>query len=125
MSITTGLQTKASAGNLTIHQCLHDRPLPDSKALPFLRHVPLLQVLCILIAQLEVGVLDRLLDPLLTAQTDDRANALLDRPCCCNACHTNVVLLRDLFDSADNLLVDLIFASMDEVLEELVGLCAR
>jgi hypothetical protein len=99
--------------------------LQDLETLPLLWHVSLLQVLRVLVAQLEVGVLDCLLHPLLAAQTDDGADTLLDCPSCRDAGHADVVLLCNLLDTADNLLINLIFASMDEVLEELVCLCAR
>lgn len=98
---------------------------PYSEALPLLWHILLLQVLRVLVTQLEVRIPDCLLDPLLTAQTDNRADTLLDRPRCRDACHADVVLLRDLLNTADDLLVDLIFPAVDEVFEELVGLCAR
>jgi hypothetical protein len=96
--------------------------LLELETLPLLRHISLLQVLRVLITQLEVGIPYRLLYPLFAAQTDDRANTLLDCPCCCDACHADVVPLRNLLDTADDLLVDLVFAAVDKVLEELVGL---
>lgn len=94
------------------------------ESLPLLRRIPLLEILGILIAQLIVRIPDCLLNPLLTAQTNDRADALLDSPCCRDTRHADIVLLRDLLDAANDLLVDLVFASVDEVLEKLVGLCA-
>jgi hypothetical protein len=91
-------------------------------ALPLLGPVHLFQVLRVLITELVIHVLDRLINPLLTTQTDDGANPLLDTPSCRNACHADIVFLCDLLDAADDLLVDLIFAAVNEALEELVGL---
>jgi hypothetical protein len=91
-------------------------------ALPLLRPVHLLQILRVLVTKLVIRILDRLVDPLFTTQTDDGANALLDTPSCRNACHADIVFLCDLLDAADDLLVDLIFAAVNEALEELVGL---
>ena len=51
------------------------------EALPLFRHVRLLEILCVLITQLEVDILNSLLDPLLATQTDDGAHALFDGPC--------------------------------------------
>ena len=92
--------------------------------LPLLRPVHLLQVLRVLITKLVIRVLDRLVNPLLTTQTDDGANAFLDTPSRRDTCHADTVLLCDLLDAADNLLVDLIFPAVNEALEELVGLRA-
>ena len=107
----------------TIFSSSHSITLP-LKALPLLRPVHLLQVLRILITKLVIRVLDRLIDPLLTTQTDDGANALLDTPSCRNTCHADVVFLCNLLNTADDFLVDLIFAPVNEALEELVGLRA-
>lgn len=98
--------------------CFHHSLVP----LPLFRCVPLFQILRILIAQLIVRVLDRLFDPLFTAQADDRADTLLDTPCCRDTRHANVVLLCDFLYATDDLLIDLIFTCVDEVLQELVGL---
>ena len=92
--------------------------------LPLLRPVHLLQVLRVLITKLVIRVLDRLVNPLLTTQTDDGANAFLDTPSRRDTCHADTVLLCDLLDAADNLLVDLIFPAVNEALEEFVGLRA-
>lgn len=94
------------------------------EALPLLRPVLLLQVLRVLITKLVVRVLDCLVDPLLTIQTDDGANALLNTPSCRNARHADIVLLCNLLNAADDLLIDLIFAAVNEALEELVSLRA-
>ena len=107
----------------TIFSSSHPITLP-LEALPLLRPVHLLQVLRILITKLVVRVLDRLIDPFLATQTDYGANALLDTPSCRDTCHADVVLLCNLLDTADDLLVDLVFAAVNEALEELVGLRA-
>jgi hypothetical protein len=94
------------------------------EALPLLRHICLLKVLRVLIAELEMTVLHRLFDPRLAAQPNNRAYALLDAPSCSNASHTDVVFLRDLFHALDDLLVNSIFPLVDERIEKLVTLCA-
>lgn len=90
------------------------------ETLPRLGHVLLLEELCVLGAQLELAVPDRLVDALLAAQPDDGLHTLLDRPCRGDARHAHVVLLRDLLYARDDLLVDGVFAAVDELLEELV-----
>lgn len=92
--------------------------------LPFFRRILLLQVLRILIAQLVVRVPDRLFYPLLAAQANNGANALLDAPSRRDTRHADVVFLRNLLYATDYLLIDLVFARVHEVFEELVGLRA-
>jgi hypothetical protein len=98
--------------------------LTDLEALPFLRHICLLQVLRILVTELEMTVLYGLFDPCLAAQSNNRAYTLLDTPSCSNASHADVVLPRSLFHALDDLLVDSVFPLVDERIEELVALCA-
>jgi hypothetical protein len=108
--------------NKILYVLLHHTNLLVS--LPLLWRINFLQKLRILISQLELRVLHRFLDPLLTAKSNDRYDALLDSPCRSNARHAHIVLLCNLLDPLDDLLVDLVFASVYEALEELIGLCA-
>lgn len=94
------------------------------ETLPFLRRVLLLQILRILITQLIVRVPYCLFNSLLTTQTYNRAYTLLDAPSRRNTRHANVVLLSDFLDATNGLLVDLVFAVVNEVLQKLVGLRA-
>lgn len=101
------------------HHCSHLLNLPffstiHLETLPLLRHIRLLQILRILIAQLEVHVLHRLIDPLLAAQSDDRTDSLLDAPGRSYTRHADIVLLRDLLDPLDDLLVRRELALVDE-----------
>jgi hypothetical protein len=66
-------------------------------------------------------ILHSLLDPLFAADTDNRADALLDTPRRSNARHADVVLFRDLLDPLDDLLVGRKFALVHECADELVG----
>ena len=79
------------------------------EALPKLGSIDLLKVLCVLIAELEIGILYCFLDPRFAAETNDGADALLDSPSCRNTCHADIVLLGDLFNALNNLLVNGVF----------------
>lgn len=89
-------------------------------ALPLLRNIDLLKVLCVLITKLEVNVLYRLLDPLFAADTNNGTDALLDAPARCNTSHANTIFLGDFLDPFDDLLVSLIFTLIDECISKLV-----
>jgi hypothetical protein len=78
--------------------------------LPLFRYIRLLEILGVLITQLEVHVLYSLLDPLLTTDTDDRANTLFDTPGCSNASHAHIVLLCKLFNA-----LTLVYKHRDEL----------
>jgi hypothetical protein len=93
--------------------CSCHAPFHHSKSLPLLRDVSLLKILCILIAQLEMHILHSLLDPLFAADTNYRANALLDTPGRRNASHAYVVLLRDFLNPLNDLLVGRKLALVD------------
>ena len=88
-----------------------------------LRHIRLLQVLCLFIAQLKLDRLDRLVNPLLTSEPYDRVDTfLLYRPRDSDECHTHAPLLRNLFQPIYNVLVDFRLFASDEGFEEVVGL---
>jgi hypothetical protein len=97
---------------------------PGLEALPYFGHINLFKVLRVLIAQLEVAILNRFFDSLFAAQPDDGADALLDAPASRNAGHANFILLRDLLHALNNLLVDGVFPLVDKRIEELVALGA-
>lgn len=88
-----------------------------------LRHIWLLQVLRLFIAQFKLDRLDRLVNPLLTSQSYNRVDAfLLYRPRDSHECHTHTPLLGNLFQPVHNVFVDLCLFASDEGFEEVVGL---
>lgn len=82
--------------------------------------IGLFKVLFILITKLEVNVLNRLLDPLLTADTNNGTYTLLDAPARCNAGHADIVFLGNFLNSFDDLLINLIFPLIDEYISKFV-----
>lgn len=92
-------------------------------ALNYLRHIRLLQVLRLFIAQLELDRFDRLVDPLLTSESHNRVDAfLLYRPRDSHQCHTDASLLRNLFQPVHNVFINLCLFAPNEGFEEVVGL---
>ena len=90
--------------------------------LDHLRHVRLLQIPRLLIAQFKLDRLDRLVDALLAPQAHNRVHALLpDRPGNRHHRHPDPPLLRDLLHPVDDVLVDLRLLAPDERFEEVVG----
>ena len=88
-----------------------------------LRHIRLLQIPRLLVAQFKLDRLDRLVDPLLAPQAHNRVHALLpDRPRSRHHRHPDPPLLRDLLQPVDDVLVNLRLLAPDERLEEVVGL---
>ena len=93
--------------------------------LDHLRHVRLLQVPRLLIAQFKLDRLDRLVDALLAAQAHNRIDALLlNRPRYRHHRHPDPPLLRDLLQPVDDVLVDLRLLAPDERFEEVVRFLA-
>jgi hypothetical protein len=62
-----------------------------------------------------------LLDPLLAADADDRAYTLLDTPRGGDAGHADIVLIRELFNTFNDLLVGSEFTLVYKGGNELVG----
>ena len=90
-----------------------------------LRHIRLLQIPRLLVAQFKLDRLDRLVDPLLAAQAHNRVHALLlNRPGNRHHRHPDPPLLRHLLQPVDDVLVDLRLLAPDERFEEVVRFLA-
>jgi hypothetical protein len=99
-------QHRAQSSRFVDVNCHSSNPTSHHlEPLPLLRYIHLLQVPRILIAQLKVHILHRLVDPLLTADANDRAHALLNTPSRSYTRHTDAIPLRHLLDPLNNLLV--------------------
>lgn len=92
-------------------------------ALNHLRHIRLLQVFRLFIAQFKLDRLDRLVNPLFTSESYNRVDAfLLYRPRDSHQCHTHASLLRNLFQPVYDVFVYFCLFASDEGFEEVIGL---
>ena len=70
--------------------------------------VQLFKILLLFLSQLLTSCCKRFIHPLCTGETNNGTRNTLVDPCERNMAHLPIVLLRDLFDTADDLLVTLI-----------------